>query len=170
MKHIDNVDFRNSDNLQGAKLQKILFFASMISFAKYGKPLFLDSGDFMVGKVNQIQDSIEDEYLVLDMAFDIFGNLSEKELSMLLAEFDAYSLAKKGEPSENDITRIRAMIDAFENEKESVYRKEIINGSKFYIHRECFSGDLIDKLEEFSKTCTEDSYTVCMDNGTLIIY
>lgn len=162
MKHINN--------LQGIRLQKILFFASMISIAKYGKSLFHDLGDFLDGKEISALDSQEDKGLILDVAFSIFGNLPEEELSMLFEEFDADSLARKGEPSENDIARIRAMIDAYENEKNPAYHKETFNGSEFYIHRECFSGDLIAKLEEFSKTVPEDSYTVCWDNGTLIIY
>ena len=131
-------------------------------------------------------DFSEQEYQILNDTLGIFGGLPAKELSNLSHEFSSWKKAyKKGfsngfhykENSEvdfscekEDLDRIRAIINAYENEKNSPLRKEIINGSTFYIPYEFYSEELMEKLDHFSRECPEDSYSVTYDGDELVIY
>ena len=189
------------------KLQKLLSFADMISFAKYGKPLFKD--DVLAFENGYVVESVRqrylhdydgfkvdserfnpnftaEEYKVLNDTLGIFGKLPAKELSKLSHEFLSWKKAFENGTrndfhykenskvdfslAEDDIARIKSALDAYENERNTPYRKEVINGSTFYIPFDCVSDDLMEKLEEFSKDCPEDSYTVAYDDGTLVVY
>ena len=100
------------------KLQKLLSFADIISFAKYNKPLFDEpvlafENGFVVESIRQRykydyeglkKDSdnfnpnfSEEEYQILNATYDILGGLTPKELSCLSHSFECWSEAlKKG--------------------------------------------------------------------------
>ena len=72
--------------------------------------------------------------------------------------------------AKDDIARIKAVVNAYESEKSTPFRKEVINGSSFFIPYDIVSADLMNKLELCSRNCPEDSYTVANDDGKLVIY
>lgn len=131
-------------------------------------------------------DFSSDEYIILGDTLGIFGKLSAKELSSLSHEFSSWKKAlERGEfqgfhykensqvdfsSEKDDLFRIRAIIDAYEKEKNTPLRKEVINGSTFYIPYESYSESLMEKLELFSTQHPEDSYTVAFDGDELVIF
>ncbi len=138
-----------------------------------------DSGEFN-------PDFSEEEYRILNDTLGIFGRLQAKELSNLSHEFSSWKKAyEKGfsngfhykessevdfSSEEEDLSRIRAVIGAYEKEKNTPFRKEVINGSTFYIPYEFYSDELMRKLELFSMECSEDSYTVTYNGEELVVY
>lgn len=138
-----------------------------------------DSGEFN-------PDFSEEEYRILNDTLGIFGRLQAKELSNLSHEFSSWKKAyEKGfsngfhykessevdfSSEEEDLSRIRAVIGAYEKEKNTPFRKEVINGSTFYIPYEFYSDELMRKLELFSMECPEDSYTVTYNGEELVVY
>lgn len=131
-------------------------------------------------------DFMEDEYGVANDTLGIFGRLSAKDLSNMSHEFTSWKDAyKKGFrngfhykeysivdffSAKDDIARIKAVVNAYESEKSTPFRKEVINGSSFFIPYDIVSADLMEKLELYSRNCPEDSYTVANDDGKLVIY
>lgn len=191
------------------KLQKLLFFANCISLAKNGKPLFTDpilafengcviesirqryKNDYATFKSDSEKynpDFSKEEYDVLNLTADIFGDLSAKELSELNHSFDfwkkafdrskgpdGYKCKEKSIISQDDIMpelpKIQQVLAAHKENTAKGMRFESVNGIKFY-YSPAFdlNDDIISRLDEFSRTADEKAYTVYQENGDLVIY
>lgn len=132
-------------------------------------------------------DFSEREYNVLNLVMDIFGGASAKELSEINHTFDFWRLAFKNGISstgyhnkersvvdmmsqEGDINRMREIISAYRDSANDATASEIINGVTFYYDRFALTDDMIDQLESFSLSADDDTYSVYLDNGRLVIY
>lgn len=129
-------------------------------------------------------DFSEPEYKVLKDTLGIFGPVPAKELSILSHTFPSWNIAiKKGQCGpfhdkyksvvrfeDDDIKKIKNVLEVYRKEKENPYRKEVINGSTFYFTDPDVSDELMDTLEQFSRNCPEDSYTVTFEDGKLVIF
>lgn len=132
-------------------------------------------------------DFSEREYNVLNLVMDIFGGASAKELSEINHTFDFWRLAFKNGISstgyhnkersvvdmmsqEGDINRMREIISAYRDSANDATASEIINGVTFYYDGFALTDDMIDQLESFSLSADDDTYSVYLDNGRLVIY
>lgn len=190
------------------KLQKLLVLAYVVCLALYDERLFDDKilafkNGCVVEKVrlrykNDYQgfrrDSdmfqpafTEQEYNVLNLTSNIFGDLSAMELSELNHTFrfwsDAYhnGIADGGyhdkEKSVVDFSDysddIQTMLDIINAHKEASTAHEpmeVINGVKFFYEGISLTDDIVDKLAEFAKTATDNAYSVYVENGELVVY
>lgn len=129
----------------------------------------------------------ENEYNVLNKALNIFGDASAKELSEINHQFDFWKVAYDRGTDENgfhhkdlevvdlntsrsDIDKMRTIIDAYEQSKNDVEASETINGIVFYYDGFELTDDILDKLETFSLQAEDDSYSVYLEDGELVIY
>ena len=132
-------------------------------------------------------DFTEREYEVLKLVMEIFGCASAKELSDINHTFHFWRLAFKNGTSStgyhdkemsvvdmmsqhSDIERMREIISAYRETVNDVTASEIINGVTFYYDGFALTDDMIDRLESFSLSADEDTYSVYLDNGRLVIY
>lgn len=191
------------------KLQKLLFFANCISLAKNSKPLFKDKimafkngcvvetvrqryrNDYKTLKIDSEKynpDFSEEEYKVLNLTANIFGDLTAKELSELNYSFDfwqnafnrskesnGYKSKEKSVVSTNEImseiSKIQDMIKAYEENNLTDMNIESINGVKFYYPKGIvLNEDVEAKLIDFSMSAEDKSYTFYFDNGNLVIF
>lgn len=190
------------------KLQKLLVFADLANIAEYGEPLFNDEvlafkngcvvekvrlrykNDYLGFKHDSVSyqpNFTEEEYSILNLVLNIFGNASAKELSDINHTFDFWKLAyEKGNSCgeyhnkklsvvdmmahTNDITRMQEMITAYRESSTSLEAKETINGVTFYYDGFALTDEIIEQLEVFSLSADEDTYSVYLDNEGLVIY
>lgn len=132
-------------------------------------------------------DFSESEYAILNLILAIFGKATARELSEINHTFDFWKDAyAKGTDDTGyhekqlsvvdmlshpeDIDRMKEIISAYREAAKDAVSSEIINGIKF-----CYDGfeltdDLIDKLETFSLSADDDTYSVYLDDGRLVIY
>lgn len=110
----NNIDVQRNSFDGNMKLQKLLFFASLISLARYGRILFdepirafekgcvveevrkkykNDFYDFKKGLIGDISEISEEEKSILDITLGIYGHLSAKELSELNHDFCSWKAA-----------------------------------------------------------------------------
>lgn len=132
-------------------------------------------------------DFSDREYEVLNLIMDIFGNASAKELSDINHTFDFWKsafhngtkangyhdkeLSVVDMKSENaDIEKMREIISVYRETSSDVTASETINGVTFYYDGFVLTDDMIDQLENFSLLADEDTYSVYIDNGKLVIY
>lgn len=132
-------------------------------------------------------DFSESEYGVLKLVMDIFGNASAKELSDINHTFNFWKVAfDNGTRStgyhdkqmsvvdmmsqHSDVERMREIILAYRETVKDVTAREIINGVTFYYDGFVLTDDMIDQLENFSLLADEDTYSVYLDGGKLVIY
>lgn len=132
-------------------------------------------------------DFSEREYEVLNLTTKIFGNASAKELSDINHVFDFWKLAfDNGTTStgyhnkemsvvdmmsqQNDIEKMREIISAYRETANEVTASETINGVTFYFDGFTLTDDMIDQLESFSLLAEDDTYSVYLDDGKLVIY
>ncbi len=132
-------------------------------------------------------DFSEEEYETLKIVMDIFGGASARELSEINHTFDFWKIALKNGTTETgyhdksasvvdiisqtaDIERMKEIIAAYKEaaKESSVY--EIINGIKFYYDDIILTDDIIEQLETFSLRAEDDTYSVYMDGGKLMIF
>lgn len=148
---------------------------------KYNYDSFISDSERFEAEFN------ETEYRVLNMVLRIFGDASAKELSEINHQFDFWKIAYKRGTDENgyhdkelevvdmnvsssDIDKMKMIINAYEESEQNVEASETINGVVFYYDGFELTDDIIDQLEQFSFTADDDSYSVCMDDGELVIY
>ena len=129
----------------------------------------------------------EREYEVLKLVLEIFGDASAKELSDINHTFDFWKLAyDKGTSSDGyhnkemsvvdmmsqqaDIEKMREIISAYRETVNDKMTSETINGVTFYFDGFALTDDMIDQLENFSLLADDDTYSVYLDNGRLVIY
>ena len=132
-------------------------------------------------------DFSEREYEVLRLVMDIFGGASAKELSDINHTFDFWKTAFDNGISctgyhnkemsavdmmsqHADVERMREIISAYRETASDTAKYEIINGVTFYYDGFALTDDMIDRLESFSLSAEDDTYSVYVDNGRLVIY
>ena len=132
-------------------------------------------------------DFSEREYEVLKLVMEIFGCASAKELSDINHTFNFWKLAFDNGTSstgyhnkemsvvdmmsqDSDVERMREIISAYRETVNDVTASEMINGVTFYYDGFALTDDMIDQLECFSLSAEDDTYSVYLDNGRLVIY
>lgn len=138
------------------KLQKLLVLADYVNIAEYGKPLFNDQ---VLALKNGCIVS-EKEYEVLKLVRGIFGGASAEELSSIVDMMSQHA----------DVERMREIISAYRETANDTVTCEIINGVTYYYDRFALTDDTIDRLECFSLSAEEDTYSLYLDDGRLVIY
>ena len=132
-------------------------------------------------------DFSEREYEVLNLVTEIFGGASAKELSDINHTFDFWKVAFENGTSNtgyhnkdasvvdmmsqhSDLDRIREIISAYRETLNDATSSETINGVTFYFDGFSLTDDMIDQLENFSLSADDDTYSIYLDNGKLVIY
>ena len=132
-------------------------------------------------------DFSEKEYDILNLVINIFGNASARELSEINHMFDFWKIAYDNGTSKNgyhdkdrsvvdmmsqseDINRMREIICAYRETSNDVMAHETINGITFYYDGFVLTDEIIQQLENFSLLADDDTYSVYVDNGRLVIY
>ena len=132
-------------------------------------------------------DFSEQEYEILNLVINIFGKVSARELSKINHTFEFWKIAyaagtredgfhdKKRSvvdmmSQENDIARMRDVIRSYREASRVAMAHDVINGVTFYYDGFEMSDEVIEQLEGFSLEAEDDSYSVYMDNGELVIY
>lgn len=167
------------------KLQSLLVFANIIYVAEYGELLFDDvlalKDGCVVEKVrlpyesDMLEPSFSDrEYTVLNMVMSIFKSASAKELSELIRTFNFWKetncpYKSKSLLHDEDIDRMKEIIHAYQESSNDVMTRKIINGISFYYNGFKLTDDMIEELKSFTLD-TDDSYTVYLDDGSLVVY
>lgn len=181
------------------KLQKMLVLADMSYIAQYKKPLFEEDvlafrnglvvekvrlrykNDYYGLKKDSEQfnpDFSENEYEILKAVIGVYGHLSAKQLSELSHVFKSwnsgYHIKEKSvvdfDVYPEDIEAVRRVIAAYKETIKNPSKYEVINGVIFYYDNMIMTDELISDLEEFSKKCEDDAYTVYEEDGRLVIY
>lgn len=134
-------------------------------------------------------DFTEQEYDVLNLTVGIFGKESAVTLSNVNHEFsfwnepyhrgmvnDSYHDKEKSvvnmEDYPKDISVIKGMIDIYRQNHKDSNKSELINGITFYYDGFELTDSIVHELAEFalSGEAEDSSYTVCLDDGELVIY
>lgn len=132
-------------------------------------------------------DFSEREYIILNLILEIFGSASARELSDINHTFEFWKTAfDKGTDStgyhdkdlsivdmksqSNDLARMHEILSAYKEAATDVTASEIINGITFYYDGISLTDDIISQLELFSLSADDDTYSVYLDNGRLVIY
>jgi len=192
------------------KLQKLLFFANMISLANHDKLLFeepicafkngcviekvrqrykSDYRSFYNDSLNFDPDFNSDEYDILSDTMSIFGKLSARELSEINHSYDFWNKSYSNSISPNgykckedsvvnlndmkaEVRKMKLILDAYHRNKTSDQSSETVNGIVFYYDPKDveITEEILDELYDFSLSADDDSYTLYIDNGELVIY
>lgn len=132
-------------------------------------------------------DFTDEEYGTLDAAIGIFGHVPARELSELNHGFSSWKQAYMAgtlqdgrqdkdrsevdpEAYPEDIAAVKMALDAYYRRVKRTPNIEIINGVSFFFDDMEMTDALMSELENFSVSCDDDAYTVCMDDGRLVIY
>ena len=132
-------------------------------------------------------DFTEREYAVLNLITEIFGKATARELSEINHTFEFWKTAfDKGTDVNGyhnkarsvvdimsypeDIGKMREIISAYREAASDVSARECINGVMFYYDDFTLTDEMIEQLETFSLSADEDSYSMYVDNGRLVIY
>lgn len=65
---------------------------------------------------------------------------------------------------------MKKIIHAHQKSSNDVMNREIINGISFYYDGFQLTNDMIEQLKSFLLDADDDSYTVYLDDGSLVIY
>lgn len=132
-------------------------------------------------------DFEEEEYDTLNAVMGVYGHLSAKELSALNHRFESWKQAYQNGTTQNgyhdkmksvvnfdafeaDIEAVGKAVRAYKETKKIAPRYEVINGVTFYYDDMVMTEGLISELEKFSEVCDEGAYSICEDDGRLVIY
>lgn len=132
-------------------------------------------------------DFSEKEYNVLNLVMAIFGQSSAKELSNINHTFAFWKTAFDNGLSPtgyhnkqrsvvnmmsqtSDIDRMKEIILAYREASSDVTAREIINGVTFFYDGFALTDEIIEQLESFSLFADDDTYSVYLDAGKLVIY
>lgn len=132
-------------------------------------------------------DFSEREYEVLNLVMEIFGRASAKELSDINHTFNFWKVAFDNGTNNagyhnkemsivdmmsqhSDLERMHEIISAYRETSSDVVASEIVNGVTFYFDGFTLTDDMMDQLESFSLSADDDTYSVYLDNGRLVIY
>ena len=70
----------------------------------------------------------------------------------------------------DDIEKMQEIIAAYRETANDITASETINGVTFYFDGFALTDDMIEQLESFSLSADDDTYSVYLDNGRLVIY
>lgn len=134
-------------------------------------------------------DFSEKEYNVLNLTTGIFGSETAKTLSQINHEFKFWNESYKNgidshgfhskeksvvqmEKYPDDIAAIKKIIAVFKTNMRNSKHRELINGITFYYDGFELDENMIQELADFamSDEAEDTSYTVCIDDGELVIY
>ena len=132
-------------------------------------------------------DFSEREYSILNKIIDIFGKSTARELSQINHVFNFWKIAfAKGTDDsgfndkslsvvdmisqKEDIEKMREILSAYQEASKDTVAHEVINGVTFYYDGFKLTEDMIEQLEAFSLDADDDSYSVYLDDGRLVIY
>ncbi len=132
-------------------------------------------------------DFTEREYQVLNIIMGVFGNVSAKELSKINHTFNFWKLAfdngtdqtgyhdKKQSVVDmmsqtDDINRMKEIISAYNETSSMGSNCEIINGVTFFYDGVILTDSIMKELEDFSLLAEDETYSIYLDDGRLVIY
>ena len=131
------------------KLQKLLVLADMAHLAQYGQPLFKDD-------VLALENGLVVEKVRLRYRNDYSGFKADSE------KFDP-------DFSEEEYETLKA-VRAYKETMKTALKYEVINGVRFYYDDMTITDDIIAELEKFSQVCEDDAYSICSEDGKLVIF
>lgn len=117
----------------------------------------------------------------------VFGNVSAKELSKINHTFNFWKLAfdngtdqtgyhdKKQSVVDmmsqtDDINRMKEIISAYNETSSMGSNCEIINGVTFFYDGVILTDSIMKELEDFSLLAEDETYSIYLDDGRLVIY
>ncbi len=175
------------------KLQKLLVLADLVNIAEYGEPLFDDQVlAFKNGcVVEKVRLRYKNDYAAFRRDSELYQpDFSEREYEVLKLVNHTFKFWKSafenGKSStgyhnkdmsvvdmmsqQSDVEKMREIISAYRETANDITASETINGVTFYFDGFALTDDMIDRLESFSLSADEDTYSVYLDNGRLVIY
>lgn len=132
-------------------------------------------------------DFDSEEYETLNAVIGVYGHLTARELSELNHSFKSWQQAYKNGTVKNgyhdkemsvvdfsafpeDIEAVGKAVRAYKETARTASRYEVINGVIFYYDDLVMTDAVITELEKFSRVCEDDAYSVCKDDGRLVIF
>ena len=132
-------------------------------------------------------DFNEEEYETLNAVIGVYGHLSAKELSDLSHSFKSWRQGYQNGMSENgyhdkkksvvdfvafpeDIEAVGKAVRAYKETQKTALRYEVVNGVTFYYDDITVNDEVLAELEKFSRVCEDDAYSICIDDGRLVIF
>ena len=132
-------------------------------------------------------DFTEREYQILNIIMGVFGNVSAKGLSKINHTFNFWKLAfdngtdqtgyhdKKQSVVDmmsqtDDINRMKEIISAYGETSNMGNNCEIINGVTFFYDGVTLTDSIMKELEDFSLLAEDETYSIYLDDGRLVIY
>lgn len=132
-------------------------------------------------------DFTASEYEILNLTLNIFGNAPARELSEINHTFRFWKTAydngmddtgyhDKGRSIVNmtaypeDIDKMKKIIQAYRETEDDNPSVEVINGVTFYYDGFKMTDERIKELETFALSAEDDTYSVYVDDGKLVIY
>lgn len=132
-------------------------------------------------------DFSEEEYETLNAVIGVYGHLTARELSDLNHSFKSWKQAYENGTSNNgyhdkkksvvnfetfpeDVEAVGRAVRAYRETQKKAPRYEVVNGVTFYYDDMTISDEVIAELEKFSQVCDDDAYSICMDDGRLVIF
>ena len=182
------------------KLQKMLVLADMAHLARCQQPLFGDDilafeNGLVVEKVrlryrndySGFKADSEEEYETLNAVIGVYGHLTARELSDLNHSFKSWRQAYKSGTADNgyhdkrksvvnfevfpeDVEAVGRAVKAYRETQRAAPRYEVVNGVTFYYDNMTITDEVIAELEKFSQMCEDDAYSICRDDGRLVIF
>lgn len=146
-----------------------------------------DYNGFYTDSLNYQPDFTENEYSVLNDVMAVFGSATAKELSEINHTFNFWKEAfEKGTDEtgfhdkslsvvdmlsqKEDIEKMKEILNSYQVSSNNVEAYEIINGITFYYDGFKLTDEMIDQLETFTSNADDDTYSVYLDDGRLVIY
>lgn len=132
-------------------------------------------------------DFSQEEYDTLNDVIGVYGGLTARDLSELTHYFKSWKQAYRNGTSitgyhdkkrsvvnfevfPEDIELVGRAVNAYRETRRTSLKFEVINGVKFYYDDISITDAVLAELEKFSFVCDEDVYSVCKDDGRLVIY
>lgn len=132
-------------------------------------------------------DFNEEEYETLNAVIGVYGHLTARELSDLNHSFRSWQYAYQNSTAENgyhdkkksvvdfrafpeDIEAVARAVRAYKETQKKEPRYEVVNGVTFYYDDMVMTDEIISELEKFSQMCEDDAYSICIDDGRLVIF
>lgn len=132
-------------------------------------------------------DFNEEEYETLNAVIGVYGHLTARELSDLNHSFHSWQYAYQNGTAENgyhdkkksvvdfrafpeDIEAVARAVRAYKETQKNAPRYEVVNGVTFYYDDMVMTDEIISELEKFSQVCEDDAYSICIDDGRLVIF
>ena len=132
-------------------------------------------------------DFSEEEYETLNAVIGVYGHLTARELSDLNHSFKSWRQAYKSGTADNgyhdkrksvvnfevfpeDVEAVGRAVKAYRETQRAAPRYEVVNGVTFYYDNMTITDEVIAELEKFSQVCEDDVYSICRDDGRLVIF